>query len=164
LATCILEGGTKCIDAALGVFQNPLRHANPANIRQRFQPCGDIHRIAMHAGAIDDIPDSDPHAELDPLRARHPYIAVGHRALDFHRATQRGDDTLKQHEQAVTGRSHNPATVLRDLRLDAHRVVRVQLGYGALVVSADQTAIAGHIRHQDGRQPAFDRLAAGSSP
>src|SRR5262245_35510627 len=49
--------------------------------------------------------------------------------------------------------------MLLDLRIDDLAVMGIQLGEGALIVGADQAAIAGDIGHQNGHQPSLDLLA-----
>ena len=162
--TCILKGDAEPIDTAMHVFLHAIRDADPANFRQGLQARCHVHPIAMDAGGLDDIADVDPHAELEALFGRHLAIAVGHRALDFYRATQRVDDTGKKHQQPVARRPGDPPTMFADLGLDELGVMGIQLREGALVVGRDQAAVAGDVGHQDGHQPALEVLATHRFP
>jgi hypothetical protein len=87
-------------------------------------------------------------------RSRYLGLALRHPALDLH-------GTDKQDEQAVAGCSYDaPPAVLGKLGRNELGMMRVELGEGAFIVHADQAAVAGYIRDQDGRKLAFDLLAS----
>jgi hypothetical protein len=94
-------------------------------------------------------------------RSRYLGIALRHPALDLHGTTQRIHGTDKQDQQAVAGCSYDaPPAVLGKLGRNELGMMRVELGEGAFIVHADQAAVAGYIRDQDGRKLAFDLLAS----
>jgi len=114
----------------------------------------------MDARALNDVADVDPHSELHPPIWRHLRIPLGHCALDLDGATQRVHNARIEDEQSVASRPYDPAAVFLDLGLNELSLMSVQLGEGALVVGANQTAVAGYIRHQNSHQSAFDLLAS----
>jgi hypothetical protein len=53
----------------------------------------------------------------------------------------------------------SPVAMLGDLRIDQFAPMRLQAGKGALLVDTHQTAVAGDIGRQNGRQPSLHPLA-----
>jgi hypothetical protein len=78
--------------------------------------------------------------------------------LDVNSATQRVDNTRKQHEQAIAGGPYDPATVFTDLGTDKFIVMGFQLSERALVVGADQPAVADDISRKNGGHTSLDTL------
>jgi hypothetical protein len=83
----------------------------------------------------------------------------GHAALDFDCASG-GIHGAGEFDQHAVARRFDDATAMRsDARVDQRPPGRLQIGKGALFVTAHQTAVAGDIRRQNGRQPPLHALA-----
>ena len=84
-----------------------------------LQPCRNIDPVAEYVLGFDDhVAQIDPDAKSNPPLLGHIGLAVGHAALNLHRAPHGIDDARELGQQAVAGVLHNPAAVLLDLRID----------------------------------------------
>ena len=86
--------------------------------------------------------------------------ALGHPALDFHRAAHRVDDTREFDQTPSPVRLDNAAAVFGDLGVQEARAQLLEVAERALFVHAHQPAVAGDVSRHDGRQAAFDPLPA----
>ena len=67
-----------------------------------MQTGGNIHAVPEDVVTVnDDVADVDPDAEHDALVLGHVRIAADHAALDYHRATDRIDNTGKFDQRAI---------------------------------------------------------------
>jgi hypothetical protein len=66
----------------------------------------------------DHVAEVDAYAEPDAPLLGQLGLAVGHPALDLHSAVHRIHNTRKFRKYAVAGILHDPAPMLRDLRLN----------------------------------------------
>jgi hypothetical protein len=133
--------------------------ANPARIRQGFQPCCDIDAVENVALVDDDVAEIDPDAEFDTAVGRHIGVSLGHPALDFGGAAHRVDDALKLGQQAVAGGLDDAPAMLGDRGIDELAPMRLQPGERLLLVGSHKPAVAGDIGRQNGRQPPLDPIA-----
>src|SRR5262249_57044496 len=85
-------------------------------------------------------------------------IAPGHAALHDQRAAHGVDDARKLDQDAIAGGLDDAAAMIRDGGIDQLQSHGAQSRERALLVDADQPAVAGDVRRQHGRQPAFDAL------
>src|SRR5581483_4931937 len=136
-----------------------LRKADAARLRDAFEPRRDVDGVAEQVVAIDhDIPQVNPDPERHTAVAGDLGIAPRHSALHFQRAAPGVDDARKFGEDAVAGGLDDATAMDRDSRVDQLHPYGVQLRERAFFVDADQAAIAGDIRRQHRREPAFDAL------
>ena len=154
----ILKGD---IEPALSVFLYPPRNANAARFRQCFETRRHVHPVAMDAAAVvdNDVAKVDPDSEFDPRLAGHLSIPLDHSALDVNSATQRVDNTRKQHEQAIAGGPHNSAAEFLDFGNNQSVVEVFQVGVRALVIGAYQPAVADDVGYKNGHQTPLDAFA-----
>jgi hypothetical protein len=108
----------------------------------------------------DDVAEIDADAKADALLLGGVSLAVEHAALRLDGAAHGIDHAGKLGQHAVAGALDDAAFVLADLRVDKFAAVRLEAAQGAFLVRPHQTRIAGHIRSEDGCEPARDpRLA-----
>jgi len=114
----------------------------------------------MDAAAVvdNDVAKVDPDSKFNSGLAGHLSIPRNHSALDLNSATQCVDDARKQDEQAITGGPYDPASVFTDLGTNECIVMGFHLSERALVVGADQPAVADDISRKNGGHTSFDTL------
>jgi hypothetical protein len=93
------------------------------------------------------------------LSSATPAFCRGHAALDFHRATHGLHHAGELYKHAVASGLDNAAAMRGDLRIEERLPTPLQVGKRTLLVAAHQTAVAGDIRRQHGRQPPLHALA-----
>jgi hypothetical protein len=137
------------------------RHTNPTGFRQRFEPCGDIHTVAMNVVVRDDyVPEVDTDAELDALVVRDVSVPFSHTALHGYRAGDCLYDAWEFDQQTVAGCLDDAALVFGDRRFDKFAPMRSEPCEGAGLVEPHEAAIASNIGGKNGREPALDPLCA----
>jgi hypothetical protein len=140
-------------------------NADAAGFRNPFETCRDIDAVAEDIVVVkDDVADVNADPELDPHLRRNIGVLPGHGALDLERATRRIDRAGEFHQQAVAGGLDDTAAMRGDRWIDKHLSQRFQVGQRAFFVAAHQTAVAGDIRRQHGRQPSFHALTVQKCP
>jgi hypothetical protein len=132
---------------------------NRAGSGQVFQPCGDVHAVAVDILLFEDnVAEIDADAELNPLVLRGSRVALGHTLLHFDGATHCLDDARELDEDAVTGGLDDAPVVLLDLRVDQLAAMSLQTRVRSLLVRLRQPAITGDVGGQDRSHPALDVL------
>jgi len=116
----------------------------------------------MDARALNDIANVHPHPEIDLPIARYLRIPLDHCALDLHGTTQAIHGADEKDQQAVASCPYDSATVFFNLGFNELSMVSIQLGQGAFIVHAYQTAVPGNIPYQDRRKSAFNLLTSHS--
>jgi hypothetical protein len=122
------------------------RHANPAGLRNRFEPRCDIDAIAINIPPVlDDVTEIDPYPKLNAAIRRHIGVSLGRRSLHFDRTAHRIDDAGEFDKQSVAGGLDDPASVLLDLgitQITSDRLERLEFTTtrGRAVASADRPA------------------------
>src|SRR5262249_43638427 len=106
----------------------------------------------------DDVADIDADANLDALCLWHAGIALRHPALNLDRATQCFHDAFEFREDAVAGALDDPPAMLVDLGVEELASVGFQPRERALLVGAHQSAVAGDVSRENGREPPYDSL------
>ena len=133
------------------------RNQDAVGLRQRLQPCSDVHTIAIDVAAVnDDVADVDADAEFDPPIGRHVRIALCHAALDVNRATHCIDHTDEFDKDAVAGRLDDATAVLGDLGVDQFLADALELAERAFLVQAHQPAVTGNVARKNCGQSTFD--------
>src|SRR5262249_53827793 len=97
-------------------------------------------------------------ANLDALCLWHAGIALRHPALNLDRATQCFDDAFEFREDAVAGALDDPSAMLVDLGVEELASVGFQPRERALLVGAHQSAVAGDVSRENGRERPYDSL------
>ena len=111
--------------------------AYATGLAERFKAGGDVDAIAENVALVDDdIAEIDADAKLDSLLLRHVSIAPHHAALNLDGTAYRIHHTGELHKHAVSGRLHDPATVLGDLGIEQRVAMGLELGKRALLVGA----------------------------
>jgi hypothetical protein len=112
---------------AAGMIEKGLGNADAAGLSQPFEARGDIHSVTVNIIAVDyDVAQVDANAELDTLIRGFASIALTHPLLQFDGATRRIYHAGKFDQQPITGRFHNPSTVLSDLRVNQFAAVSLK--------------------------------------
>ncbi len=96
---------------------------------------------------------ADP--EFDPLLHRNIDTALGHRALDSHRATDSLYGAGVFYENSVSGRLDDATMISRDAGIDDLTPNGLDLAKRSALVPAHQPAVAGHVCDQDRCKPAL---------
>ena len=119
-----------------------------------LKPRSDIDAVAhqVAVGFLDDVAQMYAHSEFDATIGWHARIAFDHCVLHFDRAANRVDDAPELDDAAVTGAFHHAATVGGDGRVDQIAAKPAQVRERALLVGADEPAIADDIGNQDRRE------------
>jgi len=100
--------------------------------------------------------NTDP--ELDALVLGHPGISLGHAPLDFNSTTEGVNYACELGQHPIPGGLNDPAAMLCNPGGDKLTVEDLKLGKGALLVSADETAVTRDVCSKDRREPASDTL------
>ena len=90
-------------------------YADPARLRQGFEPRGDVHTVTVDVTAIlDDVAEIDPNTKLNALLFRYSGVAFSHLVLNLDRAAHRVDNACELDEQPVAGRLDDAPAMLFD--------------------------------------------------
>jgi hypothetical protein len=144
------------VEPACRILLHPRRYADPAGLGQAFEPGCDVDAIAKDVAVLDDdVADIDPDAPLYAPLGRNRVVALGHARLHLDRAAQRVDDARELDEKAVSAGLYDPAAVLGDLRINQIRADPLEPRECTLLVGANQARVAGHVRREDGGEPAL---------
>ena len=99
----------------LDVLKGGLGDADPAGVRQGFQPRRDVHPVTVDAvSLLDDIPQVDPDAELHSPVLGELGVAGLDLLLHRHPALDRIHDAGKLGKDIIPWRSHHSPPVLLD--------------------------------------------------
>jgi hypothetical protein len=129
-----------------------VRNANAARVGDAFKAGRNVDAVAKNIVVVDyDIADVDTDAKFDALAFRDIYVAQGHAALDFDRATHGIDSAPELYEHAVASGLDDAAAIFGNLRVDQCLAAGFQAGQSAFLVGAHQAAIASDVSSQDSR-------------
>src|SRR5262249_6661466 len=132
----ILEGDAEAV-AHLLVRRGT--EANPAPLRQRFEPGGNIDAVAADVAILDDdVADIDPHAKFDAVPCRCGGVAGDHLALQLDRTAHRVDDAGELGKEAVAGGLDDATAMLGDFGIAELTANRPQRRERAFFVRAHQ--------------------------
>ena len=138
-------------ELALDLLVGVVGKADAAGLGQRLHASRNVDAVAVDVALIDDdVADVDADAELDPAIFGNVGVALGHGALDFHRAAHGIDRARKFDQRAVTRRLDDAAAMLRNLGIDEFASVRLERCERAFLVDAHQAAVASDIGREDG--------------
>ena len=116
LLTDIIE---RDVDLAANLPMGVVGDADAARLGDSLEARRDIDTIAENIVVVDDdVADMDADAEFDPEVRGHVDIALGHCALDFHRAAHRIDSAGELDQHAVAGGLDDAAAVRGDPGID----------------------------------------------
>src|SRR5215467_367413 len=94
------------------VIEHRLRNANAARLRERLEPRGDVHSLAIEVAAIDHhIAKVDPDTKLDALVLRYSHVALEHALLNLDRAAYGIHNTWKLDQNAIAHRLDDSAVM-----------------------------------------------------
>ena len=111
----VLEGEIELV--AHLVAHHPI-YADPARLRQGFEPCRDVHSVTIDVTAIlNDVAEIDPDTELNALLFRHSGVAFSHLVLNLYGAPHRVDNACELDEQPVASRLDDAPAMLFDFRV-----------------------------------------------
>ena len=154
LLTEVLEG---VIEPVADLVSNDPADADPAGLRQPFEPRRHVHPIAEDVLPLGNhIAEVDPDPELDPLVRWGARVALGHPALHVHGAADGINDTRELSQEAVAGVLHHPAPMLCDLRVDELPEMPLEPFVRPLLIRPHQARVARHVGGED-RSEAADR-------
>ncbi len=132
-----------------------------ARLGQRLEPRRDIDTVAENVAALDDdVAEIYADAEFEAAVGQNLGIARRHRALNGGGAADGGDHALELGQEAVAGGLDQAALMRGDHGLEHRAAMRVERAQRADLVAAHEPAIAHHVGHHDGGEPALDDLAA----
>src|SRR5215472_5494503 len=104
----------------------------------------------------DHVTKVDADTELDPLLRRDLGISLGHPPLHLDRTPHRVHHAGEFRQEAVAGVLYDPASMLRDLRIDQLSEVSFEPLVRALLIRAHKPRVTRHIGGQDRRELSFD--------
>src|SRR5262245_4484391 len=149
----------------LHLVVNHTRHHDAAGLGQGLKARRNIHAVAVNVVAIDnDVANVEADAELDSFFRRNVYIAIGHSALDVHRATHGINNAYKFDQHSVARRLHDASAMLGNLWINKFFAMCFELPQRAFFVNAHQPAVAGYVSSKNRRESAVDPLFGHSSP
>ena len=124
--------------------------ADPTGLSKGLQSSGDVDAIAENVVPLGDhIAQVDPDAELNPFFRRGSRVPLGHLSLHLDRAPDGVDHTRELGKEPVAGVLHDPAPVLRDLRLDQVAEVSLEPLVRPLLILPHQARIPRHVGGED---------------
>ena len=128
------------------LLRSTARYVDAAGIRQRLDPGGDIHAIAIDVVAIDDdVTDIDADPELYPTVFGAVRIAFANLLLDLDRAGDSVHGARELHQRAVTHEFDRPARMGRDQRIDEVAPDGLQTGERPGLVDTHEARVSDHI-------------------
>jgi hypothetical protein len=134
-------------------------HADASWLCERLQACRHVDPITEDVTSFDDdvsLMNTDP--EPDALVLGHPSISLRHAPLDLNGTADRIDYACELGQQAVPSGFDDAATMLDNPGGYKLAVEELELGKGALLVGADQTAVTRDACSQDRRESSSDSL------
>src|SRR5579862_9214828 len=136
-----------------------LGDADPAGLRDAFEPRCDIDPVAEDVALLDDnVADVNPDTDFDALLIRNADIALRHPVLHVDGAARgvHGADEFDQY--AVAGAFDDTAAMLRDGRFEEFAAVGVEPGERAFLVGTHQPAVSRDIGGENRRKPPLHTL------
>ena len=131
------------IKAIAHLLVNASRNANPARLREAFQPRRHVDPVAVDIIAVDHhVAQIDPDAELNALVFRKIGVAFGYGSLCLCGSTNRIDDACELGQHPVAHEFDDTPMVLGDLGIDEVRAQCLEGRYRAFLVCADQAGVA----------------------
>jgi len=106
----------------------------------------------------DDVSLVNTDPELEALILGHPGISLGHALLDLNSTAEGFNYACELGQHLVPGGRNDPAAMLCNLGGHKLAVEDLKLGKGALLVSADETAVTRDVCSKDRREPGSDTL------
>ena len=130
------------------------RKAEAAGLADTFEPRRNIDSIAHEVAVafLDHVPDVHAHSEDDPASLRHVRVALNHSALNRYGAPNRVDGAAIFDERAIACPLDDAPVVVRDRGVDESRAQFAQPGKCAVLVRADEPAVADHVGDQNCRK------------
>jgi hypothetical protein len=111
----------------------------------------------------DDVADVDADAKFDAHALGHVGVTFGHTALNGDRAAHGIDGTGKLDQYSIASRLYDAAGMLGNLGVKQFTAMHLEARKRALLVIADQPAVAGDIGGEDGRQPPLHTILGHST-
>lgn len=147
------EIGERLRYTVLGYLVHDIRDADRAGFGNRFQPGGDIDRVAENIPVFqDDIADIDADAILDALLAGGILLALLHRLLDLQGAAHGRLRRIEARQHAVACGLDDLAAGLRDGRVDQLAPMELLTVQNICFVALHQAAVACHVGGQNGAE------------
>ena len=128
-----------------------LGETDRAGFGDSLQPRGNIHAVAQQVAIafLDDVPEVDADAEVDPPVLRQAGVALDHRVLDLDSAAHRVDDAAKLDECAVASALYDATVMHGDRWVDDIAAQGAQPRERAIFAYAGQSAEADDVGGQD---------------
>ena len=126
------------LDLPIGV----LRETDGPWLGDPFQPRGDIDCIAhdVAVALLDDVPNMNADAKLDPPFRRHPDVALDQAVLHFDGAARRVDHAAEFDDRAVASALDDAAVMGGDGGVDEIAPQRAQARKRPLLIDAGEPA------------------------
>jgi hypothetical protein len=126
---------------------------------QFLQPSRNHHTLTMAILAFNDhVAEIDADAHVDASVLGDTVVALGHRALKDNRAFNSLDDAAELGQEAVAHQFEDASVVHCDLRLEDLFAMRPKPRERIRLIPLDQSAVADHVRGQDGGEATSWRL------
>src|SRR4030095_5297681 len=139
----VAQVGEPEVELAVDCLVDLAGDEDPTGLGERFDARRDVDPIAKYIVAVDDdVTDVDADAELDLLLRRHPGIALGHAALQVHRAADGIDDAPELQQQDIAGGLDDATVVFGDLGVDQLAAMGSQRLQRAAFVATHEARVA----------------------
>ena len=133
-------------DLVAHLVRSTARYVNAAGVRQRLDPGGDIHAVAIDVVAIDDdVADIDADPELYPTVFGAARIAFANLLLDLDRAGDSVHGARELHQRAVAHEFERPARMGRDQGIDEVAPQCLQPGESTGLIDTHEPRVADNI-------------------
>ncbi len=125
------------------------RNADAARSRQRLQPCGDVHPVAIDFPVVaEDVANVDADAKGHPARRGQLGIVAHQFALHLDRTLHRFHGARELGEDVVSRRIDDASVMLAHVRVD-DLAAPFDVADGGMLVLGHHAAIAAYVGAQD---------------
>src|SRR5947209_17129149 len=150
------------VELAANIVTHALGDADAARRGERLEASRDIDALAPHVAAIDDqIPEIEPHAELDPPVHLYVGIPFRHAALNRKRTAPCVHDAGELRQNTIAGHPNNPSCMSLNRGRDELVPMRMPLEQRAMLIGTDEPAVTCDIGSENCGKAALDMSGHG---
>ena len=135
---------------------NGLRDTDAARLGERFQPCGNVHAIAIEIVALDHhVAEVHADAQCDPPVFGDRLVGRAHRLLKRHRGLDGIHGAGELHENAIAHQLDDTAMMLGNQRLKNFLASVFERSQGSGIIALYEAAVADNVGNENGGKPTF---------